>query len=321
SHMDDTTAMADIVLPENNYLEDWDIVVPDPGPGYQTVGFQQPVIRPFFEPRGVHLGTKGFPDALIGIGGELGLDLGLPGTFRELLQQGAQQLFNLNRGSVTATDFRAFWNGVLQRGGWWDTNSKASAGIPLPPPLSADAQEPGFDGPGGADTFTLIPFASTAFLEGQLSHIPWLQATPDPVSTATWRTWVEINRKVAQDMDIKEGDVVRITSGFGGPDVEAGEGVTALAYPHPGVPPDVVCVPLGQGRRGGGRYSDGRGANIMSILAPRSDGESGALAWASTRVRIEKTGDWVRLPKVENTNPELPRDEHQEVYKITPTDT
>ncbi|MDA1188267.1 MAG: molybdopterin-dependent oxidoreductase [Chloroflexi bacterium] len=316
--LDDTTAMADLVLPEHNYLEDWDIVDPDPGPGYQSVGFQQPVVRPFFESRGQHLGTKGFADALMGIAGELELDLGLPSTFRELLQDGARTLFNLNRGSVRASDFRAFWNGALQRGGWWDTGARGG-NRPTPPALPANVgQAPSFDGNG---TFNLIPFASTSLMEGQTADLPWLQATPDPVSTATWRTWVEINIKVADDMDIREGDVVRITSGFGGPDVEPGEGVLALAYPHPGVPPDVVCVPLGQGRRGSGRYAKGRGGNIMSILSPGADRETGALAWASTRVRIEKTGDWVRLPKAENTNPDLATDEGQHIVKITPKDS
>ena len=50
--MDDTTAMADLVLPSHSYLEDWGSDVPDPGPGHQVLGFQQPVVRPFFESRG-----------------------------------------------------------------------------------------------------------------------------------------------------------------------------------------------------------------------------------------------------------------------------
>ena len=56
--LDDTTAIADLVLPQHNYLEDWGSDVPDPAPGYQVIGFQQPVVRPFFEPRGDQLGTR-----------------------------------------------------------------------------------------------------------------------------------------------------------------------------------------------------------------------------------------------------------------------
>ena len=49
-------------------------------------------------------------------------------------------------------------------------------------------------------------------------------------------------------------------------------------------------------------------------------GETGALAWASTKVNISNTGEWIRLPKFENTVTEFPRDEHQHVIKLTPID-
>jgi len=65
--MDDTTVMADLIMPEHNPLESWGTDIPFPGPGYEVVGLQQPVVRPFFENRGEHLGTKGFGDILINI--------------------------------------------------------------------------------------------------------------------------------------------------------------------------------------------------------------------------------------------------------------
>ena len=312
-HFDDTTAMADLVLPEHNYLEDWGSDVPDPGPGYQTVGFQQPVVRPFFEPRGVHLGTKSFPDVLLAVAQEMGLDLGLSGeTFKEVLQDGARQLFDTGEGSVKASDFRLFWNGVLQRGGWWDTSARYDGPAPKPPQLPG-WKRPAFDGPLDRGAFYLVPFASTSLTDGRGAHLPWLQATPDPITTATWRTWVEINLKVAEERDIKEGDVVRVM----GP----GGSIEALAYPHPGVSPEVVSIPIGQGHSAGGRYAKGRGSNVLSILSGAEVGATGALAWAATRVTIEKTGQWIRLPKFENTAPDLAVDEDQRVIQITPNDT
>ena len=312
-HMDDTTAMADLVLPEHNYLEDWGSEISDPGSGHQIVGFQQPVVRPFFEPRGVHLGTKGFADVLLVAAKVLELDLGLPGdTFKDILQDGARQLFDSGRGAPRATDFRTFWNTLLQRGGWWDRSATYSGPIPTPPRLPAVAP-PTFDGPQGDDTFHLVPFASLAMTDGRGAHLPWLQATPDPITTATWRTWIEINAKVAEKMDIKEGDVIEVES--------AGHTIEAIAYPHPGVPPDIVSIPFGQGHASGGRYSEGRGANVNQILAPVADSDTGALAWAATRVKIRKTGSWFRLPRFENVAPELAVDEGQRVIELTPSDT
>ena len=312
--MEDTTSMADLVLPEHSYLEDWGSDIPDPGPGYQVVGFQQPVTRPVFEPRGTHLGTRGFADVLLVAAQALELDLGLPGdTFKDILEDGARQLFDLNRGSVQAGDFRSFWNGVIQRGGWWDTNggSRDSAGR-APELQLTTSRGPEYSGPEGSDTFHLVPFASSLG-DGKGASLPWLQATPDPVATATWQTWVEINVKTAEEMSIGEGDIVSVTSPHGT--------IEALALPHPAMPPGVVSIPIGQGHRAGGRYAEGRGANVLSILASLADESGGGLAWAATRVKIEKTGRWERLPKLENTVPDLPVDEGQHVIKITREDT
>lgn len=308
SFMDDTTAMADLILPEYNYLEDWGSDVPNPGPGYQLVGFQQPVVRPFFEDRGDQLGTRNFADVLMEVSNRLNVDLGLPGdTFKDVLQDGARQLFQANRGSVRSNDFRSFWNGVLQRGGWWDTAATAG-GSPTAPQLP-NVVNPSF----GSGEFHLMPFATTGIGDGSGAALPWMQATPDPITSAVWRTWIEINMHTAEEKGISEGDVIRVTSANGS--------IEALAYPHPGVPPDVVSVPVGQGHTASGQYAKGRGSNVYSILEPSSDGTTGALAWASTKVNIEKTGEWVRLPKFENSVTEPPEDEEQLIYKITTTDT
>ena len=74
--MDDTSSLADLVLPENHGLEDWGDDVPSPGPGYYAFGIRQPVVRPFFEGRGVHLGTRNFGDALMGVAQTMEIDLG-----------------------------------------------------------------------------------------------------------------------------------------------------------------------------------------------------------------------------------------------------
>ena len=312
--MNEATAMADLVLPEHNYLEDWGSDIPSPGPGYQTVGFQQPAVRPFFEARGAHLGTKGFADVLLTLAQGLDLDLGLPGdTFKAILEDGARQLFDEGRGSVRAGDFKSFWNGVLQRGGWWDTSAKSNDRPPRPPVLPA-FQEPAFDSQdSGRYPFHLVPFESTSLGDGRGASLPWLQATPDPITTATWRTWVEINIRTAEELGIGEGDVIEVTSPYGT--------IEALAFVHPGAPPDVVSIPIGQGHSASGRYAQGRGSNVLSILSPLTDSQTGALAWAATRVGIKKTGRWIRLPKFENTVPDLPEDEEQHIIQVTSLDT
>ena len=315
SWMDDTTAMADLVLPSHSHLEDWGSDVPDPGPGHQVVGYQQPVVRPLFEPRGVHLGTKGFGDVLLSLAQLLELDLELSGsTFMDVVKESSRQL--MGRGSepfLGYSSFPAFWNGLLRHGGWWDTGAKHAGAVPAPAPLPTETESPRFSGPEGSNTFYLAPFASASLTDGRGAHLPWLQATPDPVSTATWRTWAEINLNKAREMDIEEGDVVVLETAHGS--------IEALAYPHPGISPEVVAVPIGQGHRAGGRYAEGRGANVLSILSPDLTDGAGSLAWAANRVKVTKTDRWERLPKMENSKPDLATDEHRLIIPLATRDT
>ncbi len=300
SFMDDTTQMADLILPQRDPLEEWGDDVPQPGPGYEIVGMQQPVVNPLSD-----LDPRSFPDLLLTMSQELGLDDGLPNTFKDLLRQGAQRLFELNRGSVEGATFEAFWNKMLQQGGWWDVDRVSTASPPSPPNLAELARgdiEPSFQAPTGDNLFYFIPFLSNSLLDGRGSHLPWLQAAPDPLSSVTWQTWIEINSQQAKEMGWKEGDVVRVVS------TEAN--MSALVYPHPAVPRGLVGIPVGQGHAPGVEYQsrDGsrRGSNPMSILAPETDRETGALAWAATRVLVVPTGDNQRVSKFEGIVPAFP---------------
>ena len=172
--MDDTAAMADLILPENSPLEEWGIDLPDPGSGHQVVGFQQPVVRPVFESRGPELGTKSFPDVLQVVAQGLDLELGLPGeSFMEIVQSGARELYEGGRGTAGTTragdypDFQSFWFGALQNGLWRDEAVRSGKSAPAPSPLPTQEERPSFDGPDGPDTFHLMPFASASMTDGR----------------------------------------------------------------------------------------------------------------------------------------------------------
>ena len=294
--LDDTSALADLILPDRVYLEDWGDDIPEPGPGYQVLGFQQPVVNPLYD-----IEPQSFPDVLLTMAQELGKETELPWPkYQNLLREGSDALFSLNRGSIQASSADEFWTKVLQRGGWWDESSTGPQRVVAPDGLFSriadKAREPRFSGvDASSDTFYLTPFAHNSLLDGRNAHLPWLQATPDPLTTITWQTWVEISDRDAKALSIKEGDVLLIESSVGS--------IRVLAYPTPAVPPGTVSVPMGQGRRHGSPYATDRpgreSSNVMDILEPSQVEETGTLAWANTRVRISKTGDSVKVSKFE----------------------
>ncbi len=306
SFIDETTEMADLILPDHTYLESWGDDVPDPGVGYEIVGLQQPVVNPLYN-------TKAFPDVLMAVAKQLGGQVqgAVPwGSFADLIKQDTQKVSALNRGSVRAPNFDTFWVGALQRGGWWDTGAKAQGAPPQAPALPTSATAPTFAGDPGAYPYHLIPFTSMALSDGSGANLPWLQSLPDPLTTMTWTTWIEINPKTAKELGIQEGDVLS---------VESPNGVIRVpAYIYPAIPPNVVAIPIGQGHTSYGRYAAKRGQNVLSILAPVKDSETGGFAWAATRVKLTKTGDRVKMPKIEGSvQPFEPED--VDIVQVTPS--
>src|SRR5262249_26355906 len=143
--------------------------------------------------------------------------------------------------------------------------------------------EPQFDGDPSEFTFHFLPYPSLALLDGSLAHLPTLQELPDAMSSAVWSSWVEINMQTAEKLGIRQGDIVEIASRQGT--------IRVSAFPSPGIAPDVIAMPAGQGHENFTRYATGRGANPISILAPVTEPETGTLAWAATRVKITRVGD------------------------------
>jgi anaerobic selenocysteine-containing dehydrogenase len=105
----------------------------------------------------------------------------------------------------------------------------------------------------------------------------------DPMSTAVWGSWVELNPATAASLGIGHGDLVEITS------PRSKLRVPAVIFP--GIRPDVVAVPMGRGHAGMGRYGQGIGENPLSLLADVTDEANKLPAWGATRVRVERISD------------------------------
>jgi molybdopterin-containing oxidoreductase family iron-sulfur binding subunit len=109
-----------------------------------------------------------------------------------------------------------------------------------------------------------------------------MQELPEVLSTGMWGTWVEINPQTAATLKIEQGDLLEVASRHGS--------IRAPALVSPGIAPDVLAMPVGQGHTDYGRYASGRGANPIKILAPEVERNTGSLAWAGTRVSVTKVG-------------------------------
>ena len=296
SFMDETTALADLILPDRVFLEGWGDDVPEPGPGYEVIGMQQPVVNPLSD-----LDPRSFGDILLSMAQEMGQEGELPFANTEAaLKACVEGLFATGRGTSShAASADELWNLMLRQGGWWDENAKGpipSAAGGLLNNIASQAREPGYAGSGD---FYLLPFAHNTLMDGRLAHIPWMQGVPDPITTVTWQTWVELNSSTASQMGLREGDIVSVTTDAGS--------ISGVLYPNPALPPNVVAVPLGQGRKVGSDYAtsgDGReSSNALDLLSASHLTESGALAWAGHRASVTGTGESIKIAKFEGIFP------------------
>ena len=276
--IDDTSILADLILPDHSPLESWLDDIPESGTAQTVASLTPPALRPLYN-------TRAMPDVLLDVAHQLGGETGaaLPWkTFEEALHAAYGGLGNPKK--TSAKDAGNSWKIMQEQGGWWSAEvqkSKSHAHDVSRNP--ATIVEPEFDGEEKDFPFHFLPFASQTLYDGSLAHLPWMQETPDPLSTAMWSTWVEINPKAAERLGIKQGDLVEVASQH--------EKLRAPALLSPGIAPDVVAMPVGQGHEHFGRYASGRGANPIAILAPLVEPETGSLAWAATRVRISRVGE------------------------------
>jgi molybdopterin-containing oxidoreductase family iron-sulfur binding subunit len=162
-----------------------------------------------------------------------------------------------------------------------------AAGLVLPEARESDAQYP----------LHLIPGVTANLRDGRHANQPWLQESPDPLTTIVWDSWVEIHPKKAAELGIVEGDIVQVTSKTGS--------VKAQVYLFPGIHPEAISIPVGRGHDAMGRYAKGFGVNPFQIMDAVFETATGELAMHETRVRISKTGQRVLVADDDPVNLEV----------------
>ncbi len=273
--LDDTALQSDLILPDHAALESWGDVVPLAGTREDAIGLMQPVVTTMYD-------TRQFPEVLMTAASDLGGSMAKLFPYPAYLDLLKAEM-KKREGIGTREDFEAAWVDLLAKGGLFKENEQtkafrwqAGAGVPSP-------SEPQFGGSEKEFPLHLQVYPSTAFFDGRGAPLPWLQQLPDTMTTAVWDSWVEINPKTADELGIKFGDLVEVASPQGS--------LKVPAVIYPGIRPDLVAMPLGQGHADSGRYAKGRGVNPLHLLVQLKEGTRPLPAWNATRVRIKRVSD------------------------------
>jgi anaerobic selenocysteine-containing dehydrogenase len=282
SFPDETAAQSDYVLPDHTNLESFGYQTNLAGSDRRVISAAQPVVAPMYN-------TRATADVLIEAASMAGVN-GFAYTDEvDFIQQRLEPLLEGNNGNFNGSEILTFWSRWLQHGGWWTAEAdlegaNGNGGLDQ----SVQFQSPETVGEG--DRFHLVVYTNH-FGDGSSANRPWIQETPNPNTTVTWNSWIEINPETAERLGIHNDDIVRVRS-------QAGE-IEVVAYLYPPIRPDVVAIPFGQGHTALGRYAEGRGVNPARLLEVTVN-DAGDLAHSDTIVTLEVTGRRRPLARAES---------------------
>jgi molybdopterin-containing oxidoreductase family iron-sulfur binding subunit len=271
--VDETAIYADYLATGTHELESWG----DSNPFGGVYAIQQPAIRPLYN-------TRSFEESLMVWFGrqlvpELRPYLGIPDApttnrpgdapthdpgawYRFLRAHWRQELFPQ---ADTFADFDAFWNGVLQKGVWTQTNysprpanmNVVAALRALPTSLPAASNREA----GDLSSKELHMFESVPLGDGRLANDGHLQELPDPISKHTWGSYVQVSPNTFKAAGLELGDILAVT-------VKTGGDTFVREFPvimQPGMHDDVVAIPLGYGRTRCGVVGADLGVNGFEV--------------------------------------------------------
>ena len=255
--VDETASKAHVVCPVPHFLETWSDAEPVAG----IVSIGQPAIQPLSEARTVAESLSAWT--------------GSPRSARDLVREQWQGRLNWEDGlregfaRVDRKEFPSRW----------------IAGAANPAPRQQEATPDGLH---------LVLYPKPSMLDGRHAYNPWLQELPDPITKATWDNYASIAPALAQTLDVRDGDILRLERN--------GRTLELPAVIQPGQHERVVAVALGYGRTETARFSSvgprwfsagsstGENGLVGKNAAHLASFAGGVLQFESGGLQVKKTG-------------------------------
>jgi molybdopterin-containing oxidoreductase family iron-sulfur binding subunit len=125
----------------------------------------------------------------------------------------------------------------------------------------------------------VVFFRDYSLDDGRYNNNGWLQEMPDPITKMVWDNAVLISRKTAEELGVKNSDVVEIKVG--------GRSIRGPVWVQPGLADNSLGVALGYGREKSGRVGNGVGFNAYPLRT--SEAENFAVGASLTKTEESYT--------------------------------
>jgi anaerobic selenocysteine-containing dehydrogenase len=308
--MDETSMMADLILPDHSHLEKMVDIVSPTGIPYPCYALSQPVVKSLYRTR--HSG-----DVTISLAKKIGGTVARSfqwAHFEEALQERVSGLYDAGENAVSWEDIKenGYWYiprySFSKRADIFKTPSKKfeffSTEIELA--LKAYARGKSFDdavlnlgisgkgdeiymphyeeikskGEENEYPLRLLPVEFINLATGWIGNPPFLNKTLFDHQVKRDDLFVEVNPKTAFRYGLKEGSKAILQSSKGE--------VSVRIHLFDGAMPGVIFIPFGLGHTAYDKYLKGKGVNPNEIIDPVDDPLSGQPVWWNTRVKVIK---------------------------------
>jgi anaerobic selenocysteine-containing dehydrogenase/Fe-S-cluster-containing dehydrogenase component len=129
---------------------------------------------------------------------------------------------------------------------------------------------------------SLIATPSIRFFDGRGANKPWLCEIPDPLSMVAWQTPLLVHPETLNRYKLVPEDIAKVETRWGR--------LEAPVYAANWVRPGVLIMGIGQGHTSYGRYARNQGANPFHLLAPLLTPESYDPSFSVAPVSMAATG-------------------------------
>jgi Fe-S-cluster-containing dehydrogenase component len=263
SYPDETSELADLILPDHHSLEQWGDAEPVRG----TISLQQPTMDPVFD-------TRATSDVLIAVAKR---DPGSAARY----QMADYRSWLISRFPGGAAGLAA----ALPRGIASGSLGEPTTARTIPAVRAAAPIEQ------SSGNMYLVVYQHPFLGDGRGANKPWLQEIPDPVTKICWQTVAEMNPATAEKMGLANGDLVTVQTSAGS--------LTLPVLRYPGTQRDTVAIATGRGQAHAGRYAKA-GSNPLEIL-PLAEDRAGGVAFVSTKANVSKAGGYAHIVTTEGS--------------------
>src|SRR4030042_906586 len=276
--MDETTMLSDLVLPDGTYFERWQDDPVEPGLGFPMFGLRSPALdKTLYDARNTGEVIIDIANGIGGSVGKSFPWKDFQGALKEAIRgvfatkRGSIQTKDFDEFWKTLIDRGGWWDPAYPFGEWRkkfntpsgkfefyslvlerglkEVSKKSSKGLDqILQKMRVEArgdkvflphfEKPRWVGEEKEYPFHLIHYKLMTTAEGRGANQPFLQEIIGPHLKEKWDSWAEINPETAQQIRIKDGDLIWVES-------KAGK-LKTKARLFPGTNPKCIHIPYGQ---------------------------------------------------------------------------